>query len=99
MLRSAGRLVGMIRCQSLDAGTRWQLGLLMVVPDLRGRGIGRFLLEHAEAAAPPSVTTYSVLVGATRRDNIEFYGRAGYTDEGALPDRPGVLLFTKPRRS
>ena len=97
VLRSAGRLVGMIRCQSLDAGTRWQLGLLMVVPDLRGRGIGRFLLEHAEAAAPPSVTTYSVLVGATRRDNIEFYGRAGYTDEGALPDRPGVLLFTKRR--
>ena len=80
VLRSAGRLVGMIRCQSLEEGSRWQLGLLMVVPDLRGRGIGRFLLDHAEAAAPASVATYSVLVGATKRDNVDFYEQAGYTN-------------------
>ena len=59
--------------------------------------IGRFLLDHAEAAAPPSVTTYSVLVGAGKQDALAFYEDAGYTSRGKLADRPGVLLLTKPR--
>jgi tRNA (guanine37-N1)-methyltransferase len=97
VLRSAGRLVGMIGCQLLDDGARWQLRLLMVAPDLRGRGIGRFLLDHAEAVAPPSVTTYAVLVGAGKQDDVAFYEAAGYASRGRLPDRPGVLLLTRPR--
>jgi tRNA (guanine37-N1)-methyltransferase len=97
VLRSAGRLVGMIGCQLLADGTEGRFRLLMVAPDLRGRGIGRFLLDHAEAAAPASVTTYSVLVGAGKQDALAFYGDAGYTSRGKLPERPGVLLLTKPR--
>ena len=97
VLRSAGRLVGMIGCQLLADGTEGRFRLLMVAPDLRGRGIGRFLLDHAEAAAPPSVTTYSVLVGAGKQDALAFYEDAGYTSRGKLADRPGVLLLAKPR--
>ncbi len=42
----------MVGCRLLEDGTVWHIGLLMVAPDLRGRGLGRFLLEHAERAAP-----------------------------------------------
>jgi tRNA (guanine37-N1)-methyltransferase len=41
----------------------WQVGRLMVAPDLQGRGLGRALLAHAEAAAPADVTTYWINTG------------------------------------
>jgi tRNA (guanine37-N1)-methyltransferase len=67
----------------------------MVAPDLRGRGIGRFLLEYAERAAPPSVTTYSVLTGRDNRRAQKMYRRAGYGSRGEVS--PGVLRLAKPR--
>ena len=99
VLRTGGRLVGMVRCQLLDDGTRWHLGLLMVAPDLRGRGIGRFLLAYAEAAAPPSVTTYALFTGADKVDNLRMYKKAGYRNHGERADVPGVVRFSKPRRT
>ena len=70
VVRAAGRLVGTVRCQLLEDGTVWQVGLLMVAPDLRRQGYGGWLLRHAEQAAPASVTTYRLLTGATRSENI-----------------------------
>ena len=99
VLRVGGRLVGMIRCQLLDEGTVWHLGLLMVAPDLRGRGLGRHLLAYAEAAAPPSVTTYALFTGADKADNLRLYKKAGYRNHGERPDVPGVVRFSKPRRT
>jgi tRNA (guanine37-N1)-methyltransferase len=99
VLRVGGRLVGMIRCQLLDEGTVWHLGLLMVAPDLRGRGLGRHLLAYAEAAAPPSVTTYALFTQADKADNLRMYKKAGYRNHGERPDVPGVVRFTKPRRT
>ena len=99
VLRVGGRLVGMIRCQLLDEGTVWHLGLLMVAPDLRGRGPGRHLLAYAEAAAPPSVTTYALFTGADKADNLRMYKKAGYRNHGERPDVPGVVRFSKPRRT
>ncbi len=93
--RVGGRLVGMVRCQLLEDDTVWQLGLLMVAPDLRGRGLGRFLMEYAERAAPPSVTTYALLTGTTNAPSQRFYKKAGYRSRGEL--RPGVVRFTKER--
>ncbi len=98
VLRAGGRLVGMIRCQLLDEGAVWHLGLLMVAPDLRGRGLGRHLLAYAEAAAPPSVTTYALFTGADKADNLRLYKKAGYRNHGERPDVPGVVRFSKPRR-
>jgi tRNA (guanine37-N1)-methyltransferase len=98
VLRAGGRLVGMIRCQLLDEGTCWHLGLLMVAPDVRGRGLGRFLLEYAERAAPPSVTTYALFTGAGKAGNLRMYKKAGYRNHGERPDVPGVVRFSKPRR-
>jgi tRNA (guanine37-N1)-methyltransferase len=62
----------------------------MVAPDLRGRGIGRWLLEYAERAAPPSVTTYALLA---REENARFYRKAGYRPAGEAS--PGVVRWTK----
>ncbi len=97
VLRVAGRLVGTVRCQLLDDGATWQLGLLMVAPDLRGRGLGRWLLEYAERAAPASVTTYRLFAGADKRDNQRMYRKAGYSPRGERPDRPGVVVLTRRR--
>ena len=53
VVRSGGRLVGSVRARtSGDVAGQWEIGRLMVAPDLQGRGIGRALLAYAEAQAP-----------------------------------------------
>ncbi|MBD8869038.1 tRNA (guanosine(37)-N1)-methyltransferase TrmD [Nocardioides donggukensis] len=101
VLRAAGRLVGTIRCELLQDGTVWHLSMLMVAPDLRGRGLGRLLLEHAEAAAPPSVTTYRLFVAGGNESGTRLYRRAGYRSRtpGGTGSPPLILTLTKPRRS
>ena len=99
VLRVGGRLVGAVRCQLLEDDTVWQIGLLMVAPDLRGRGLGRFLLGHAEQAAPATVSTYRLHTGADNSENLRLYRRAGYSLRGTRPDRPDVAVLTKPRRA
>ncbi|WP_328613660.1 GNAT family N-acetyltransferase [Amycolatopsis sp. NBC_00355] len=83
-LRDGHRLVGAVRAR-LD-GDRWELGRLMVAPDLAGRGLGRRLLEHAEAQAPAHVRTFVLFTGARSARNIRMYERAGYR----LTDAPGA---------
>ena len=95
VLRVGGRLVGTVSCRLLEDETEWQPRLLMVAPDLRGRGIGRFLLEYAERAAPPSVTTYSLLTGTDNQRSRRMYKKAGYRSRGEV--WPGVVRFAKAR--
>ncbi len=97
VVRAAGRLVGTVRCQLLEDGTVWQVGLLMVAPDLRRQGYGGWLLRHAEQAAPASVTTYRLLTGATRSENIRWYRRAGYRPRGTREGPVDVVVMTKQR--
>ena len=78
--RSAGRLVGAVRA-SLD-GEAWEVGRLMVAPDLAGRGLGRTLLERIEALAPPAATTYALFTGAGSARNQRMYKKAGYRLRG-----------------
>ena len=96
VVRSAGRLVGSVRGR-LD-GREWDVGRLMVAPDLRGRGLGRLLLEHAQLIAPPEATAYRLHTGGASEDNIRMYRRAGFSVRGRLPGHPDVLVLTKPRR-
>ena len=60
-------------------------------------GSGRHLLAYAEAAAPPSVTTYALFTQADKTDNLRMYKKAGYRNHGERPDVPGVVRFTKRR--
>ena len=94
--RSAGRLVGAVRA-SLD-GDAWEIGRLMVAPDLSGRGLGRTLLERIEALAPEAATSYALFTGAGSERNLRMYKKAGYRlrrEAGSAP--PGAVRLTKPR--
>ncbi|MEQ0562910.1 GNAT family N-acetyltransferase [Amycolatopsis sp. NEAU-NG30] len=84
VLRDGHRLVGGVRAR-LD-GDRWEIGRLMVAPDLAGRGLGRRLLAHAEAGAPAEARRFVLFTGARSTRNIALYQRAGYR----LTDAPAV---------
>ncbi|HET8603539.1 MAG TPA: tRNA (guanosine(37)-N1)-methyltransferase TrmD [Marmoricola sp.] len=98
VVRSAGRLVATARGRALEDGTLWHLDLLMVAPDLRGRGLGRWLLARAEQAAPDSVRTFRLSTGAVEERTLRFCRRAGYSVRGEREDRPGMLVLTKRAR-
>jgi tRNA (guanine37-N1)-methyltransferase len=69
-----------------------------VAPDLRGRGVGRWLLEYAESAAPPGARRITLFTGARSHDNLRLYKRAGYRRDPEQPD-PGVVRMSKPVRA
>jgi tRNA (guanine37-N1)-methyltransferase len=95
LMRRAGRLVGAVRGRPGDDGAVWDVGLLMVAPDQRGRGFGRWLLERAEAAAPPQVLSHRLFVSSASPGLRGLYRRAGYSVRGERPGHPGVLVMTK----
>lgn len=85
-----GRLLGMVRARRLD--TDWHVGRLAVVPDLRGQGLGRWLLRTAEADAASDCDRILLETGAKSLRNIEFYRSEGYhADSLASPDGPICL--------
>jgi tRNA (guanine37-N1)-methyltransferase len=95
VVRVEGRLVGAVRGRL--EGDAWDIGRIMVVPDLQGRGLGRVLLEHIEAVAPPEATSYVLFTGARSEENIRMYRRAGYRLRPDLPAPPSAVVLTKPR--
>ena len=98
VLRVGGRLVGAARGrrQADRPGETWELGRIMVAPDLQGRGIGRLLLEAIEQVAPPEATDFELVTGAGSERNIEIARRAGY--RFVSPDaEPGTFRFGRPR--
>ncbi|MFL6108751.1 MAG: tRNA (guanosine(37)-N1)-methyltransferase TrmD [Marmoricola sp.] len=101
VLRSAGRLVGAVRArlhQDAEGAGTWDIGRLMVAPDLQGSGLGRRLLEAIEAAAPESASTFELFTGAGSERNQKMYKKAGYRFRGELADEPGAVRLTKKRR-
>ncbi|KOX32579.1 FMN reductase [Saccharothrix sp. NRRL B-16348] len=86
-----GRLVGAVRAR-LD-GDAWDIGRLMVAPDLAGRGLGTWLLRFAEEQAPAEVRSFRLHTGARSHRNLALYERSGYR-RGAAHD--GVVTLTKP---
>jgi tRNA (guanine37-N1)-methyltransferase len=93
-VRIAGRLVGAVRARR--EGTAWEIGRLMVAPDLSGQGLGRWLLALAESAAPDDVEEVSLFTGAKSTRNIGIYERAGFRRTG-VPAPPGAVGLVKPR--
>jgi tRNA (guanine37-N1)-methyltransferase len=93
IVRAADRLVGAVR--ATRRGDAWDIGRVMVAPDLQGRGLGRLLLERIEEAAPADVTSYELFTGAGSLRNQRMYKKAGYRLAGEL--EPGVVRMTKRR--
>jgi tRNA (guanine37-N1)-methyltransferase len=96
VVRSASRLVGAVRGRLED--DVWHVGRLMVAPDLRGRGLGRWLLARIEAAAPPDARRLSLVTGSASADNLRMYKKAGYRVERERSEDPGVVHLGKPLR-
>lgn len=70
------RLLGMVRARAVDGD--WHIGRLAVVPDLRGRGFGRWLLRGAESVADADTRRVLMFTGAKSTRNIELYESEGY---------------------
>ena len=72
-------------------GTSGYLGLLSVVPDRQGRGLGSLLLDAAETALQQAgCARIDIRVVNLRHELRHFYHRRGYRDGGVEP-------FTDPR--
>ncbi len=95
LFRSEGRLVGSVRVRTDPREpTTWQIGRLMVVPDLQGRGLGRALLAHAEGLAPVGVRTFWLNTGADQERLLRMYKKAGYRVVGP-GEGPGTVDLTR----
>ncbi|KAA0022262.1 GNAT family N-acetyltransferase [Antrihabitans cavernicola] len=86
VVRVDGRLVGSVRAVLVDGG--WQIGRLMVAPDLSGYGLGRWLLELAERNAPLAATRLELFAGSRSERNLRMYASAGYV--ARPPDPLGI---------
>jgi tRNA (guanine37-N1)-methyltransferase len=91
----AGRLVGAVRGRLVDDA--WDIGRIMVAPDLQGRGLGRLQLEHIQQVAPPEATSYVLFTGERSHDNLRMYKKAGFRLRPDLPAPPLAVVLTKTR--
>ena len=96
VLRAGGRLVGAARGR--QEGDQWDIGRVMVAPDLQGRGIGRLLLQQVQDTAPSDVTGFVLFTGAASRRNIRIYEKAGFRRLPGDSGVPGAVLLGKRRR-
>lgn len=94
-VRRRERLIAAVRAHQVD--DRWEIGRLMVAPDLRGQGLGRWLLEHAERHAPAGVRHYDLFTGSRSTRNLQMYKAAGYQEQAGPADRAvaGVVYLSK----
>ena len=76
----------------------WEIGRLMVAPDLQGRGLGRAMLELAEGAAPEGTRRIHLITGVASERNQRLYRRAGYRPDRAAGAPRGTICLAKHRR-
>ena len=93
-----GSIVGCVLFER--RGRELYLGRLAVVPEWRGRGIARRLVDHVEheaRAAGAAAVTLNVRVALP--ENIALFSRLGYREAGHLaqhdPSAPELLVMTK----
>jgi GNAT superfamily N-acetyltransferase len=91
-VRVDGRLVGAVRARR--EGPIWDIGRLMVAPDLAGRGLGGWLLRFGEARAPDDLESITLFTGAKSTRNIAMYERAGFRRSPA-PAPPNAVRLEK----
>jgi tRNA (guanine37-N1)-methyltransferase len=98
--RSGGRLVASGRGRrDPDDPSVWQVGRLMVAPDLSGRGIGRAVLAHIESLAPAEATSFWINTARRAERNQRIYRKAGYRlAPWESRVHPATVDMVKPRR-
>ena len=91
-----GRLIGSARGRiSLDDPKTWEVGRVMVAPDLQGNGVGKRLLAFIHEQAPRKVRAFELVTGRASERNLGFYAGAGYRIVGDGP--PGAAKLRKER--
>lgn len=95
----ADRIVGCVHLQKISPEI-CQLGLLTVKADLQNQGLGRNLLQEAEAWARSwDCKEMSLLIIQLRRELIDWYTRRGYKLSGEKKDFPyGDPRYGRPVR-
>ncbi|EOM76181.1 GNAT family N-acetyltransferase [Rhodococcus rhodnii] len=79
-IRVVGRLVASARIHV--RGDVADLGRLMVVPDLQGRGLGSRLLKAVDSVLPDSVRGVELFTGSRSVGNLRLYRRFGFRETG-----------------
>ena len=95
VLHAGGRLVASVRARLQQ--DEWLIDRVLVAPDLQGQGLGRWLLEQAEAAAPPEARRIGARVGVRSEPALRMFRRAGYRP-GPGPGGERVAWLSRPRR-
>lgn len=88
-----GRLLGLVRTRRV--GAEWHVGRLGVAPDLRGQGVGRWLLRFAESAADRDCDRVVLFTGAESHGNIALYESEGYRREPSAGEDGAVRLVKR----
>ncbi len=86
VVRVAGRLVGAVRGRMVEDA--WDIGRIMVAPDLQGRGLGRLLLEHIQAVAPPGASSFVLVHRPPQRAQHPHVPAGGVPAAGRTSRRP-----------
>ena len=94
-----GMLLGTVWVEPKDEGV-WYLGLLTVRPAMQSAGVGRGLMEGAEAYAKQrGGVRIRMTVLSVRDELLAWYGRRGYVATGETAPFPyGDERFGKPAR-
>jgi len=103
VVRAGDRLVGSARGILVGEPDRpvptWEIGRLMVAPDLQGRGLGRWLLGTAESMADAAATRFEVITGERSAGNLKRCRKAGYRPAwDGIDGPPGTVRLVKERR-
>ena len=77
-------------------GDTWFLGMLFVLPELQGRGLGRTLLERVMPSSRGS--SPAALVMGTATDSVQPISNALYSQYGMVPRLPVFSLVGRPER-
>lgn len=83
-------VVGSVHLKKME--TAGYLGMLVVKPELQGRGIGRQFMRTAETTAQREwgITKMTMQVITLRHELIAFYERCGYRRTGKLKPFPTI---------
>jgi len=91
-----GEVAGLIVLEETDQG--FEVDNVAVAPEHRGSGVGRMLLEHAEAEARRrGFDAVHLLTHEKMSENLAMYDRIGYVEYGRYPPGEDYLVLLRKR--
>jgi GNAT superfamily N-acetyltransferase len=92
-----GEICGVV-VLAIERGTEFWIDNVAVRPAQQGTGVGRALLEHAEAVArADGYEAVNLLTHELMIENLPLYARIGYVEYERRPSRRSVLICMRKR--